>query len=234
MHDPMTVAFEIRRPWGDKPSQFWPKGYRPSWITIWHVDPEADGSDDSCGFSFPKVPEGTEWVKKLQGDLDFLCREDPQALRRQRQREGDPAWWICWLMRASFWHRGKPLSADLVAAELYSHSYPGNREEHFTDRDTARQAWIFARCYLQLVRPWWRHPRWHVWHWKIQIHPLQDFKRWAFSRCIHCGGRFKFGASVCGSWGSTGPRWFRNEQAWHCACEPSSKAQMSEVRSDAH
>lgn len=41
MHDPMTVAFELRYPWkrGKFPDPF---------ITIWHVDPEVGGDDDSC------------------------------------------------------------------------------------------------------------------------------------------------------------------------------------------
>lgn len=36
MHDPKTVAHEIRI---------------KNWhlVTIWHVDPETDGTDDSCG-----------------------------------------------------------------------------------------------------------------------------------------------------------------------------------------
>lgn len=50
MHDPQTVAFEIKYPWRGEPSKFWPKGYRSSFITIWHVDPERDGTDDSCGW----------------------------------------------------------------------------------------------------------------------------------------------------------------------------------------
>jgi len=44
MHDNKTVAFEIKNPFVKK------RGYRPSIITIWHVDPEKDGSDDSCGW----------------------------------------------------------------------------------------------------------------------------------------------------------------------------------------
>ena len=58
MHDPLTVAFEIYYPW------HW-KIFRPSrrelnitksykyfepFITIWHKDPEKDGTDDSCGW----------------------------------------------------------------------------------------------------------------------------------------------------------------------------------------
>ncbi|MEE9382821.1 MAG: hypothetical protein V3V08_05345 [Nannocystaceae bacterium] len=67
-------------------------------------------------------------------------------------------------------------------------------------------------------RRWWQHPRWHIHHWKIQIHPLQEFKRWAFSRCSECGGRFAWGeAPLSSSWHSSGPRWFRSEKGIrHC------------------
>jgi hypothetical protein len=64
------------------------------------------------------------------------------------------------------------------------------------------------RIYRTDTRPWWRHPRFHLHHWKIQIHALQDFKRWAFSRCAGCGRRFSWGyAPVTGQWNSEGPRW---------------------------
>lgn len=53
MHDPMTVAHEIRRPWPDKKSKLDPNWkYYPSLVTIWHVDPETDGTDDSCDWFY--------------------------------------------------------------------------------------------------------------------------------------------------------------------------------------
>lgn len=49
MHDPMTVAHEIRYPWFERRKN---GGRRHRlFITIWHVDPETDGTDDSCDFS---------------------------------------------------------------------------------------------------------------------------------------------------------------------------------------
>lgn len=63
MHDPMTVAFEIKSPFRKK-SSIRPSGWwRDTLITIWHVDPCSDGTDDSCyyalrdkhGFKSPKT-----------------------------------------------------------------------------------------------------------------------------------------------------------------------------------
>ena len=55
MHDPKSVAFEIRYPWlaysraeREKFKTDFFKTYRAPIITVWHVDPESDGSDDSC------------------------------------------------------------------------------------------------------------------------------------------------------------------------------------------
>src|SRR5688572_21511285 len=53
MHDPSTVAFDIKYPW--------PRGaYRRSLITVWHEDPldftgkcGARRNDDSCGWFTP-------------------------------------------------------------------------------------------------------------------------------------------------------------------------------------
>ena len=70
-------------------------------------------------------------------------------------------------------------------------------------------------------RRWWHiTPRWHVWHWRVQIRPVQTFKRWAFSRCATCGLRFSWGyAPVSPSWNGEGPRWFRGEpDVYHDEC----------------
>jgi hypothetical protein len=72
---------------------------------------------------------------------------------------------------------------------------------------------------LRERRWWFQHPKWHVWHWRFQIHPLEHFKRWAFSRCCKCGGRFKWGASVgTNSWNSAGPSWRGEKDVYHMDC----------------
>lgn len=35
-----------------------------------------------------------------------------------------------------------------------------------------------VRAYLMSTRPWWRHPRWHFWHWRIQVPAWKRFVRW--------------------------------------------------------
>lgn len=246
MHDPMTVAFDIKSPFRGEPSKLWPKGYRNTLITIWHVDPERDGSDDSCGWS---------WVR--------LTPEQRERLQRVAWAEGRDPYFQC--VNAKTWHgtrqeaeamyRGLVLyvadvlripltyeAAARLAARTIHHpdcvdragvfcflpGYHSNRED---DRpDDREQRFVetmsgIARELLTDRRPRYRHPRWHVWHWKIQIHALQAFKRWAFSRCEGCGKRFAWGyGPVSTSWHGTGPRWFRQEQhVYHSDCCPASK-----------
>jgi hypothetical protein len=60
---------------------------------------------------------------------------------------------------------------------------------------------------------WLRDWRWHVWHWRIQVHPLQHLRRWALTRCEWCGGRSRKDDPVnCSHSWSGGPgRWWRGE-----------------------
>lgn len=222
MHDPMTVAFEIRYPWRAHatPRNDFERTYRRPLITVWHRDPCVGGDDDSCGWSYPTPPE--HLVEHLEHDLGFLCRDDPRELLAQALREGIQMWRLLWLQRASFWFRGKGLTPKQISRWLFEESFPGERD-YFPPKcdDLRREAWITARVYCQLIRRWWEHPRWHVWHWELQVHPVQELKRWLFSRCSVCGRGFPWGYSpLSDSWHGTGPRWFRGEdRVRHFDCD---------------
>lgn len=187
MHDPMTVAFEIRYLWrayGDNvPSEFL-RTYHNPFITIWHVDPEKDGSDDSCDWSGRRRRMNTR-EKALTSAIDNLLHT----------------------------LGNRPFYPDL---RLYGPDY---HQHELTSTPPSiglvgelEQAWYGWRRHSGFRI----HPRWHIWHWKFQIHPLQDFKRWAFTRCADCGGRFAFGQSGwTNQWNGGGPRWFRSEPDLH-------------------
>ncbi len=210
MHDPLTVAFEIKNPFARRYS--WGRRWvdRPSLITVWHRDPESDGSDDSCGWFGPGPP--AELVEALASEIVTLAKEDGEsAMGLQRDAEGAFSWWILWLQRASFLHRARPLPLAVVVQETYHASFPGSRDElgfcsDVTSREGAREvAGVIARAYMRRVRPWWRHPRWHFWHWRIQVHPWQRFMRRFVERCDLCGQRFR-GASAFTNWDG-GSKW---------------------------
>ena len=99
---------------------------------------------------------------------------------------------------------------------------PNTKEQdrHWREEQARSFYGAIAGLILRSRRPWFLHPRWHVWHWSLQIHPLEHFKRWAFSRCSKCGGRFKWGASVCtNSWNSAGPSWKGERDVFHMDCD---------------
>jgi hypothetical protein len=130
MHDPMVVAFEIRRPWPRRSSGSG-RRYWPSLVTVWHVEPGGRDSGDVCPhYRTIRRPDGKKRTVVLHG--------------------------------------------------------------------------------------W----RWHVHHWRIQIHPLQALRRRALTRCTWCGGRSQRTDLVNTSHGS-GRRasWWRGEQGlYHSDC----------------
>lgn len=89
------------------------------------------------------------------------------------------------------------------------HSEPGGQDsgevcKHYTRAQDAAGKWQTT-----ILHGW----RWHIHHWRIQIHPLQDLRRWALTRCAWCGGRSRKGDYVNTSHQWDGPRgrWWRGE-----------------------
>jgi len=255
MHDPMIVAFDIHLPLGK--THILPSGKKwkskNTLLTIWHNDPETDGSDDSCGWSSPKT---TDREKKIIDDIlnwekDFpffssdamvhiSILENPKYEFRQLP-VGDclgyvaAAWGhIAWArdkrrkLTAGEWWEVSSLATnpnDNLRAVLSDHERkPSERAKHFL--------YCVMRAYLRYHRPWYRHPRWHVKHWKLQCHPLQTLQRWLFSRCAGCGKRFQWGYSPTSSqWEGTGPRWFWSERGvYHQECYPVNSAPAQNTR----
>lgn len=269
MHDPMTMAHEIKHPWWkyrpwpkrwrdhDEPfwawksrmtdtekrgcSQSWPRGYRDTFITIWHVDPEKGGSDDSCGFIWPHL---APWQRERLKHWAWCEGHDPYFLRSRSTRwEGSmvdaEAMWRGFVLRVADLI-GIRMSFDEAARKAAMEIHMPNPTPvadrfcflpgYHTNlkRDCAEdRAEVFLRhCrsigrgILASRRKWWQHPRWHIWHWRIQCHPIAHMKRRMFSRCAQCGKRFPYGyAPVSNGWGGPGPRWFRGEKdVYHMGC----------------
>ncbi|MGW2594742.1 hypothetical protein ACWCXC_31370 [Streptomyces sp. NPDC001515] len=120
MHDPLTVAFEIRRPW--------PKG------EPWRTEQAARN--------------GTRW--QINGAFWGLAGHG-----------------LYFPPLVTVWHRD-PSGYDSTTWSIY----PG--------------------------RSW----RFHVYHWRLQVHPLQRWRRRLLTRCTWCGGR-----SVKGDWVNVSHSW---------------------------
>lgn len=257
MHDPMTVAFEIPMPWRKyRPwpagvheweqisedqrrgrSEFWRHGYRESLATIWHVDPETDGSDDSCGWSFPKLTK--EQLKSVK-NIAWAEAQSPWLRGICAKSLDNPVTAEC-LCRAGLLQTARVLGvsmsveqATLMAIRLVHNQLDNLRASlclmpgYHTNSETDDKHWreelaenlyrSFARAILTDRRRWYESPRWHLHHWRLQVHFIQSLKRWLFSRCAGCGERFPWGfAPSCTQWDSDGPRWFRGEK--HCYCK---------------
>mgnify|MGYP001558864141 CR=1 FL=1 len=216
MYDPMTVAHEIRYPWKNK------SGYRNSIITIWHVDPEKNTlgtrSDDSCGWFSPPY---------TQDEKDAIIKLAKQQYREMFPKniaysEGKSYAYICynqdcygaiyWAWRAMRHHKFKKVAWQYeTALSVKEMNYVmqlatnpvDNFQHHFKDKMTEEKFveffmlvwWSFGSFH----RPWYKHPRWHINHWRVQFHPWQQFKRRWIDKCSKCGKR-GFTGSAYSDW----------------------------------
>jgi hypothetical protein len=245
MHDPSTVAFEIKSPLRRRPDQLWPKGYRPSLVTIWHEDPlNFDGKvrrrdDDSCGWHTPPYsPADRERVKKLaksQYDQIFAKQVATKAAKSYAYVcfEPDCQAAIYWSWRAikhefvpdDVWQYNRLLTAaekdliyDLATCPV------DNLQMTFKsvkDLDSFEDLFFCVfHAFIRHHRPWWKHPRWHFWHWRFQVHPWWTLRRWLFTRCAGCGKRLPWGYSPVGfQWDPPRPKMFCGEVGvYHSEC----------------
>ena len=240
MRDPSTLAFDIKSPFTHKPKSGF--SYKNSLISIWHVDPLRfkenhiyRRDDDSCGWFAPPYSSETKTsIEKLSHSQYREIFSRQVAEREEKSYASvcnvpDCYSAIYWSWRAVK-HLYKPKTiwqwgCKLTLAEL-EHIYSlatcpvGNLQVSFSqikDEESFKHFFfLIFSAYLRHHRPWYKHPKYHFWHWKIQIHPLQQFKRWAFSRCGTCNKNFSWGYSpVTHSWNNGGPKWFKSERDVH-------------------
>lgn len=241
MHDPNTVAFEIRAPWFRRDKHFRSGRYHSSLVTVWHVDPEADGSDDSCDWFGRKLPaEAKALAKEMaawEEKFPYLFAQPVRLFKRsdedgeytiRRIGPGDCMAVVLAVFIQAAWRLRKHsvlTAKDMAAAMYVSVNEADNFQMALASRDPRDREATIGRiigCYLKTYRRWWRHPRWHVHHWRVQVHAIQSLKRRLFTRCEHCGKGFGWGQAVhTSSWHGTGPRWFRSEpNVHHAGCSP--------------
>lgn len=221
MYDPMTMIHQI------KIGKF-------RLLTVWHVDPEADGTDDSCRWFSPKVTECEEKIiaEMVDWDIEMPYYSSPYLpltivnpkYDYNQMLAGDCLAYVSAAWRHISWARDKrsKLTIDewwnMVNLAVNPHdnlrAVLVDPEESAKDK-VERFCCCVMKAYLRYHRPWWRHPRWHIYHWEFQVHFTQTLKRWLFSHCAYCGERFPWGYSPTSSGGnSKGPRWFKSEE--HC------------------
>ena len=220
MHDPSTVAFEIYYPWH---KDFWlthkqllmisnkQRKYHTPFITIWHNDPETDGSDDSCGYIYPKVPKNLK--EQAKKEAEFECAE--YGLFPNYKPSQDITSTILAAFQIIAWrlfkNNIKPKHLTQMIGVCVN---PVNNLRHCAltknKEDVENLFYLCLRSYLKMIRPWYKHPKWHIHHWSFQIHPLQKIKRYLFDRCAICKKGFKWNESVIGNWDG--------DKIWHSSC----------------
>jgi hypothetical protein len=219
MHDPKTVAFKIRRPWPQVKRA--PNGkrhyYWPSWFTIWHVDPETDGSDDSCGWFQPPltdadrklVTEMVDWEQRWPhyfahvpspGNVTALVFSAFQAFAWRLERRSLAPRDLLTVLQLAATEGDNVCSLFRVDADN-----PLRRQD-----DMRRCLSLLLRNYRRMRRPWYRHPKWHLRHWEIQWHFGQTLRRYLLTRCARCGKRFRWGYSPVSH------QWERPHEPWWC------------------
>ena len=202
MHDPMTLAFRMRL-----------FGYEIG--HIWHRDPERDGSDDSCGWSRPKLnkEQSAKIKKRAKSEFDYWLK----PRNKQAMLGGQPLsvfevlyWvWACCafeLDKRGFHDGGLTIRELNEIALLSSNPHDNIRScviEGVSEYnyETERLFILVARAYLRHHRKWWQHPRWHLHHWKINIHLVSKVKRRLFKRCAECKKPFAWNETPMGNWG---------------------------------
>lgn len=183
MHDPSTLIGDLRWPWGR----------RQSIISLWHEDPETDGTDDSCGW-FMRARHGDPIVlKRIVDDFSFEWDATHGGWfdAEGRPRLSVSAITLDMFHKAAWAHFRRNrrrvqrfMRRHLVDILLFAENidslqpYIVSRYGIEPREDRIREcAGIVYGCVLRWSQPWWRHPRWHVHHWRIQFHPWERLRR---------------------------------------------------------
>ena len=251
MRSPETVAHEIYL--GSKKKK---NGqYRDPFITIWHVDPETDGTDDSCGW-FIRLRHADEdvyekIVKEFESEWDRTFKSDKSqhvyncgwfnpegenvlsvqgivfnmylfaskiVFNPYDKISPSKAWDKAWkfmnkhhMQITYFAENNRDSMRDVIVRKFAigcKEEYtPKKREEMIMEC-----ASIVYTDVLRRDRPWYKHPRWHIHHWRIQFHPFERLKRRYWDKCCKCGKR-GFKSSPMSDWGG--------KKLWHQECDKS-------------
>lgn len=241
MHDPSTVAHEIRWPFGGTKTKLKDgtvHRHRPLFITIWHEDPETDGTDDSCGWFIRGRHCDKAKLDKLYNDFAFDWDADYGGWFN---KDGSPRYSVISIAlqmfgKAAYVYYGDWDKAhNFIQKNLYKlmrfaenhfdslHPFITNRYGERDRGERIRTAVSIVYPYVcRELQPWYRHARWHVHHWRIQFHPWQNLKRRYWDKCCACGKRgFPPGVGAIGDWSG--------EKIWHDTCRET-KAAMDEAK----
>jgi len=208
MHDPMTLIWSMKWPkWLIRAASILGiqlKTYT-SLLDIWHIDPETDGTDNSCDWfggrklsdSDKKIVESlvqddqSDHYLRSQSVLDSGVVMNPKY-QYKRMPAGLMYPLVFGVWRTIAWRRDRRESVspkelahilDLASNPVDNlQSLLVNNDGYLKDDDERVREFIRVVMgnYIRFHRPWYRHPRWHIHHWEINIPFMQNLKRWLF------------------------------------------------------
>jgi hypothetical protein len=196
MHDPRTLAFSIKSPFKSK------SGYQPSLIDIWHVDPDKGYDDDSCGWFIRERHMNKKNLEFIRRDFEYSYKEwyyESNGLGRFSPH----AIAIMMYNRAVWELADGNTDFKSKTREVFMRKYLYDIlyfSENSTDSicrtltsatkgEVVDLAGIIAADVARKLRPWYKHPRWHIHHWEIRFNFYYDFYRGYIQKCDNCGKR---------------------------------------------
>ena len=223
MYDPSTLVCSIRV-------------FGRRVVEVWHVDPERDGSDDSCGWTFPRLSDKQKAGISILANIEaaepwyLACRRqeiisaaDAVMLARQALRETALAINVKvstkWMDELAIWlvcAQGDNIRSMLAFSPGYHSSSEVDREEDRVECALGLFHYL-ARRILQHKRSWWQHPRWHIHHWRFRFPIVRWVRRKFIKRCYVCDERLKRYESI-----------MVGRQVWCDACHKKFESRLDE------
>lgn len=230
MHDPLSVAHEIKWPFPRKEQFSLSKEgckYRKTIITIWHKDPETDGTDDSCGWFLRPRHVNQDKLEEIKKEFEFNFKHNYWFDKEGKQIFSTGGTLIQMYSAAAWIHfdRNRKKHRKFMRKYLFDIlNFAENpvdcggdavtnkwNEENFESRVGGLASMVYTDICRKL-RPWYKHPKWHIHHWRIQFHPWQQLVRRYWTKCSICGKR-GFKVSAISDWGG--------KNIWHSTCDGS-------------
>lgn len=225
----MTVAFEIRWPISSKKNSNNNYKYYSPFITIWHVDPEKDGTDDSCGWFIRARHADQGKFEKVRKEFQFNFKHNYWFDKNGRQQFSTQGILLNMFTAAAWIHfdQNRKKIDRFFRKHLFDILYFAENPtdcggdtitrkygEKINEETMDRMAGMVYSFIVRKTLKWYKHPRWHIHHWKIQFHPWQQLVRRYWTKCSVCGKR-GFKGAACGDWSGT--------KKWHMECDQSRK-----------
>ncbi|MGI5247791.1 hypothetical protein [Dactylosporangium sp. CA-139066] len=147
-----------------------------------------------------------------------IRRPWPKRSRTYDAKPGQPRWKV----GHAFWTvAGRGLYWPTLITVW--HREPGGKDSGEICKHYVRWRGDDGKWQSKILHGW----RFHIHHWRIQVHPLQTLRRWALTRCSWCGGQSRKGDHVNISHQWDGPRgpWWRGEPGlFHRDCSSIERA----------